>query len=252
MTTMKKFTLAESNDAIAALPKPIVHLKGFASRILLSGASAPSNLMPGEESKIESETAEAERLAAQLLEAICASKPATLVWDGDGYSVDSFTALVPKVAERLPGIHLVAFAYESWGNGGFEKNWLPVVTALPTPSPFTVVIVPNSEADADLGPHAADQPLNVHDVKYVRLGRIGLQATGSKEIFSLGGSGVAIEETALALKDDPPSTITVAFVRRWVRPPGGGQDAPPAPRALELEHSATRFSLMRAQLKVIE
>jgi hypothetical protein len=35
--------MAESAAAIAALPQPVVHLKGFANRLLLAGAANPTH-----------------------------------------------------------------------------------------------------------------------------------------------------------------------------------------------------------------
>ena len=162
--------------------------------------------------------------------------PRTLVWDGDAYATDSFSALIARIAQRLPGLHLLAFAYEGWPN---EASWTPPLTALPTPSPLTLVLVPREGAPAD-------------DGKYVRLGRMGIEATGSKLIFTLGGSNVALEEVTLALADDPPCNVVLAPVRRWARPPAPPPDGTlPPPRPLELEDSAVCFSALLPRLTVL-
>ena len=250
--SITKVQHASCTSAIAALPKPIVHYKGFASRMLLKGASLPSaQLVIDDEGH---ERAEIERLAEALIDAICDVKPATIVWDGDAFASDSFTALLPRICEHIPGVQLCAFAYSEWGDDGFEENWAPVLSALPTKSPLTLVIVPSTEGDAAVSssaPLAGHLPLNPHDYKYVRLGRFALEATGAKRIFLLGGGGVAVEESALALNDEPRCVVTAAFARRWIRPPSLGVDAS-SPQAVKMEASAESFAPMREQLVVLE
>ena len=76
--------LAEAADTIAALPGPLVHVKGFAKRLLLKDAAAPSfPLNMRGQAALPRERAAAEENAARLVSAVVAAKPDTLVWDGD-------------------------------------------------------------------------------------------------------------------------------------------------------------------------
>ena len=238
---------ADCSQLVAALPLPIVHIKGFASRVLLPGSSNPPyQLRMRDEPKLNDEKADATRLADLLVDAICASNPKTLVWDGDAFSPGSFTALIPRVLERLPGLQLCAFAYEDH-ESGFRSSWSPVLETLTSPSPLLLIVVPAAEAQKAMVPPASDS-VAVSDYKYVRLGRVAIETTGSKRIFALGGSGVAAEELALALKDEPPCSITLAPVRRWLNAPAElGPSAEQAPRALEMEDSAERLASLRCE-----
>ena len=69
---------------IAALPKPIVHYKGFYQGCSSKEqVSLPAQLVIDDEGH---ERAEIERLAKALIDAICDVKPATIVWDGDAFA----------------------------------------------------------------------------------------------------------------------------------------------------------------------
>ena len=228
---------SDTAGAIANLPRPVVHIKGYGSRILLEHTADPPPLLRmRDQPKVAEERKAAEALAAKLIEEVCAAVPKTLVWDGDAYAADSFTSLIPRIAERLPGLQLCAFAYEGWAN---EGTWAPPLSALPAPSPLTLVLVPKEGAPD-------------HDGKYVRLGRLAIEATGSKSIFTLGGSSVALEEVTLALADEPPCRVVLAPVRRWARPPEPPPDgAQPPPRPLELEDSAECFTALLPRIAVL-
>ena len=247
--SMRTCPFADCSQLVAALPLPIIHIKGFASRILLPGSSTPPfRLRMRDEPKLNKEKAEATRLADLLVEAICATNPKTLVWDGDDFSPGSFTALIPRIVERLPGLQLCAFAYED-RESGFCSSWSPVLDGLATPSPLLLVVVPAAEAQKAMEVPPVSDSVAVHDHKYIRLGRLALETTGSKRIFSLGGGGVAAEELALALNDEPPCSITLAPVRRWLDAPAeqGPPPAEQAPRALEMEDSAERLAPLRCE-----
>ena len=231
--------LDASAEAIAALPRPVVHIKGFASRMLLPGAADPPPLIsPSDQPRLSNERSTTEALANALVDAICASEPKTLVWDGDAYAVDSFTALIPLIALRLPGVQLAAFAFERWGDAGFVENWAPPLAALSTPSPLTLIIVPKTVAGG-------------HTDKYVALGRIAIGATGSKLAFCLGGGAVTVDEAKLGLEeDDPPIKFVLAPVRRFTpfQPPDGAE---PEPRPLEMQDSKELFAPVAEKMTLL-
>ena len=70
---------SSADAALEALPRPIVHFKGFASRLVLQGAVKPPMTFEG----LEEET---EKYAEVLLSMIAASSARTLLWDGDDLS----------------------------------------------------------------------------------------------------------------------------------------------------------------------
>ena len=80
----------------ARRPRPgsEVHFKGFATRI---DSTDPHNVA----------------MAKQLMQRLKAIQPNRIVWDGDNYSMDSFTRLIPEIHRELGGaVELVAFVRE--------------------------------------------------------------------------------------------------------------------------------------------
>ena len=177
---MKVVPLAAAADVIAALPRPLVHLKGYASRILLEGADSPSHpLNMRGQAALGRERAAAEEAAASLMAAVVAAAPRTLVWDGDAFKPDSFTALLPRLLAKLPGVQILAFALDEWVDG-CQASWLPTLQALPpeaAPGEVTLVSVP-MPADAE-----ASYPHLGKDAKYLHLGRTALVTTGASHVF---------------------------------------------------------------------
>ena len=249
------------------LVPPVVHLKGFGSRMLLpgtGGASAlPFPLKMRAQAACERERAAAGKLYDALVSDIVSAKPRTLVWDGDIFALDSFTALIPRLLQALDageGIHLLAFSYDenlehkltTWAAMlQMDANSMAAVgvPAVARPASRRLVLVPGPpRADEVVDPSVADP--SHPDNKYVHLGRTALKATGSHLIFFLGGSYVSAQEARLALSDrdtltgQPATsrTIRVAPLRRWRRPPaaeqseGGtsmGAEAPPSDLEME-------------------
>ena len=76
---------------IASLPRPIAHVKGFASRMLLPGANTPPE---GHLLDLESVRGEATAAMGGLVARFRESGARTVVFDGDHFALDSFTALV--------------------------------------------------------------------------------------------------------------------------------------------------------------
>jgi hypothetical protein len=128
---------------------------------------------------IERERAAAERAAAHLVAAVVAKAPRTLVWDGDTHTPGSFTALIPRLLDVLPGLHLCAFALEE-SIEGRQAAWLPLLRARPeagAPSALTFVAVPLPETASD------DRNSASVEDKYVHLGLCALEATGAVDVF---------------------------------------------------------------------
>ena len=188
---------------LAAMPGPIVHVKGFRDRILLDGSAPPFALNMRAKGELERERQKAEAAVALVVEKIVALAPKTLAWDGDAPASTGFTTLIFKLLAKLPHLRLVAFALEDWIEG-CQAAWRPVLSALPaesSPAALTFVLVPPAPEDA------------VGDDVYVHLGHAALVATGSRHAFCLGGGDVTAREAALA-----PEAFFVAPARRWVAP----------------------------------
>ena len=71
-----------------------------------------------------------DRLAGEFIKAVMVSGARTLLWYGQGYAPDSFTALIPRLARAAGGITLVAFLDEVCRDA-FREAWSqPVVSQL--------------------------------------------------------------------------------------------------------------------------
>lgn len=172
---------------------------------------------------IERERAAAERAAAHLVAAVVAKAPRTLVWDGDTHTPGSFTALIPRLLDVLPGLHLCAFALEE-SIEGRQAAWLPLLRARPeagAPSALTFVAVPLPETASD------DRNSASVEDKYVHLGLCALEATGAVDVFCMGGGDTVLLEARAALGAEGTKTrFCVAPARRWKHlteaPPAAG------------------------------
>lgn len=135
----------------------IVHLKGFGSRIDFKDSATAAMLDSAVEFFIG--------LGAD-----------TLVWDGDSYTEDSFTYLIPFIYRRIE-LKLVMFLRDKpKDRKRVNKTWLPVGL------PFFCYLCPA-------------------DIKFDALGAIALTASGSKEVVSFGGGAVLKAEFERASKD---------------------------------------------------
>ena len=156
--------------ALAALPRPIVHLKGFAGRVLLPSAAEPPE---GHGLDLVAERGRVAAAATALLEAFHASGAKTLVFDGDHFAPDSFASLVPALA--ADGAVVVAAIMLPLTHGGeppparreqFEEAWAGRGVDI---SCFTL---PQGGLKGD---------------DYAQLGVSALQATGAERVFCFGG-----------------------------------------------------------------
>jgi len=157
------------------LPKPqkIVHLKGFGSG--LSGSSD-------------------EAVLDDILHSTCEM----IVWDGDPFEETGFTKMVPKFLERNPQSKALAFVLD-YEVDDFRESWEKVIERYP--GRIRVVAVdlkpPRWRDAADHGiteelQHMRGLPDWAQE--YFLMGRLSCKATGSKQVFSLGGGGIAAHE----------------------------------------------------------
>ncbi len=196
MPTVVFTPLAEASALVAALPRPIVHIKGYGSGMLLEGAPEPP---AGSYSfDLPAERAEVERAAADAIAAVTRELGArTIAWDGDLYGADSFTALVPRLAQLDPSLTLCAFLHE-FKRDKFRASWAAAPMAL------------------DVAAYVLPDPADPEgDAKYVQLGVDALRATGASGAVCLGGGGVVALEVAEERKLTPPVEFTFFPARRW-------------------------------------
>lgn len=200
--------LAQAANALAALPKPIVHLKGWASRLLLAGApDPPHKLDMRSQPLLPRNRADTEACAEKLVAAMVATAPGSIVWDGDALAPDAFTALIMRLLARLPGVNLAAFAFEDWVDG-FQASWLQPLSEVPpeaAPAALTLITVPLPAASTLSEPNS----------KYVHLGRTALVTTGATHVFCLGGGAVTSAEVSAASGDAPPRHFAFVPAKRW-------------------------------------
>jgi len=151
---------------------PAVHIKGFGSRL-------------------DFDKQEVREAAAELKAWVQAASPASIVFDGDPYASDSFTALVAELG--FPPRELVAFKYDlqenieqvksSWGSGRVGS--------------MRVILVPETSGE--------DTP-----AEWAKLGKIALEATGAAHVLCLGGG----ETVELEVEMNPSVTFDVWPVSR--------------------------------------
>lgn len=182
--------------AIAALPRPLAHLKGFASRLALPGCAVAD----GKPLKdIELQTARTEAAIASLVSAIRDAGIRTLCWDGDSLADDSFTTVLLRVRAAVPGIALAAFLFAG-SRPRFSKSWAPRSIA-----GLQAFVVPEGATDAT---DAAS-----HTQRFAQLGVAALALTGAERVFCLGGGDVVRAE--FDLRPPTASAWAVAAVSRW-------------------------------------
>lgn len=206
--------LVGSSAHVASLPRPIIHLKGYALRTLLDVRATPP---PPLGFDLAEEHRCAEALAVAALEAIVAAGARTVVWDGDVYAPESFTSLLPRLADALPELTFCAFLYESCRTL-FLDSWSAHGLA-----GLTVVTVP-------------DPAVAATDIEgFAALGVTALRTTGAACAVCLGGGPTVVEEHRASRALAPAPSFLVAPVRRWIprRSSAGAAGVPP----LQLETS---------------
>ena len=138
--------------ASCAQPGSTVHFKGFASRVDFTD---PHNI----------------GMATLLIQRLKAIQPSRIVWDGDNFSDDSFTRLIPQMHRELGGaVELVAFLREC-DQDRFSQSW--EATGLPV----SLYLCPSALDWQKLGTHA-------------------LEVTGSEVVVCYGGGGTVADEFA--------------------------------------------------------
>jgi len=151
-------------------PKSVVHLKGFTNRINFG------HIHPA---------AAAEKLVTWVVE----KKPLVVVWDGDPYSEDSFTILLPWIQERCNvenGIHvqLAAFVREA-DTKALEESW--------------------SASELEIDAYMVNEEITgVHEDEgaWAKLGAHALQTTRSNTVGCLGGGRTTLQEWEAAVADE--------------------------------------------------
>ena len=194
VSCMEFVDLADAAPLLHALPKPVLHLKGFTNGMLLSGAPDPPSPSCFDVPAVRKLTA---RAVSATLAHVNALNPATLVWDGDGLKPDSFAALIPVLARRRPHMKLVSFRYahqRQW----FEASWCNAGLKL------TVIIV-------SLPPGTLD----VERSDYAKLGFEAIRDTGAETCICLGGGTVVVEEFLMTRGLMPPPRFILLDVPRW-------------------------------------
>merc|ERR1712153_25824 len=85
-------------------------------------------------------------MAQLLLERLTALQPARIVWDGDNFSNDSFTRLIPQIYSQLgSAVELVAFLREC-DQERFAQSWKP------SELPVSLYLCPSALDWQKLGP----------------------------------------------------------------------------------------------------
>lgn len=195
-------SLEEADRTLAELPRPVVHLKGFASGLLLRNAKDP----PVATFNVADVRAETQRGVERLLTEFDALGAATLAWDGDVLQADSFAMLVPLLAARRPELRLVAFKYadgRAWFESAWEKSGLDVTVVLVPPalSPAPATLHLDAEAEPD----------------YAALGCEGFRLTRAEVAICFGGGGVVATEFERTRSLHPPPRFIHVPVPRCKR-----------------------------------
>ena len=212
---------------IASLPRPIVHVKGFGSRLALGNSPDPCGLR-----------AETEQCAAAFLKAVLALNTATIFWDGDELAPDSFTALIPRLVAGRPELRLCAILHER-RRPHFTRTWSAFAATLGAPIDVIIVADPPPSMDG------ADKMR-----RFAALGIDGFRLTGSKFVYCFGGGGVVKAEVELAdeqLTERPRWTLVPA--RRAAA--DGASVEQSALWGLEVEHYSVSDELQRAHERAL-
>jgi hypothetical protein len=153
------WNLGLSATPLAVLPRPVVHLKGFTRHLSVQD--------PVTKSAIDALVSRLRTIGAK-----------TIVWDGDSYSPDSFTALMPLLAAAIPALRFVAFLLADCQQS-FQESWRKAQLRI------LGVLVPKSELDDAPGATLS---------KYCALGVLALRLTGGSHVICLGGGPTVVSE----------------------------------------------------------
>ena len=197
MIDLRVVPLVSCADAIADLPRPILHFKGFASRLCTAEADFHG---------LDALCAETEGMADAALATM--QEAATLVWDGDAHDPCSFTFLIPRLMNASPRVKLVAFLHEE-NVEDFSWNWRQALATCGDESSPSLLIV---SVPADGG--SADRKFSGD--RFVDLGLIALKATGAIRVLCFGGGATLLTEWKLSQSTVPQPMVKfiVAPVRR--------------------------------------
>lgn len=145
--------LHQGDQGAEGWARPVVHLKGFTKGLDFNDPRTSA-------------------LAAQLV--LLAATARTVVWDGDSYDEQSFTQLLPRIAQG--GAQVVAYLREC-DKERFQRRWAAASATMN--GTIKVVLCDSNLSWEDLGIHA-------------------LQLTRAKTVLCLGGGRVVAGEHARA------------------------------------------------------
>lgn len=134
---------ASSANQLQSLPRPIILIDGFESGLLFTDAYRGPPALPEDEWKAE--CAEGDRLSREMVTAILLTGVRTLVWYGQDYFPNSFTSLVPRIAQRQRDLTLVALLDET-RRDAFKASWSQPAVAQLRVMVFTVRVPDDASA----------------------------------------------------------------------------------------------------------
>lgn len=153
---METVSFCQWSPSIAPTLGKTIHYKGFAARLDFTDEDT--------QKKME-----------ETLQYFEAERPDTLVWDGDDYEQDSFTAIIPDIYERIQPLKLVMFLPDCESHKErVRKNWSPPEG----PGLPIVCYLLSAELSTD----------------YEKHGKEVLKATQSEEVVCFGGGKTLAKE----------------------------------------------------------
>ena len=180
------WNLGLSATPLAVLPRPVVHLKGFTRHLSVQD--------PVTKSAIDALVSRLHTIGAK-----------TIVWDGDSYSPDSFTALMPLLAAAIPALRFVAFLLADCQQS-FQESWRKAQLRI------LGVLVPKSELDDAPGATLS---------KYCALGVLALRLTGGSHVICFGGGPTVVSEIRTLREENASLKLCDQPISPWDLPTGG-------------------------------
>ena len=180
------WNLGLSATPLAVLPRPVVHLKGFTRHLSVQD--------PVTKSAIDALVSRLRTIGAK-----------TIVWDGDSYSPDSFTALMPLLAAAIPALRFVAFLLADCQQS-FQESWRKAQLRI------LGVLVPKSELDDAPGATLS---------KYCALGVLALRLTGGSHVICFGGGPTVVSEIRTLREENASLKLCDQPISPWDLPTGG-------------------------------
>eukprot|EP00435_Cladocopium_sp_Y103_P032363 s2557_g8.t1 len=123
-----------------------------------------------------------------------------LVWDGDDFSLSSFTRLVPKFLDFGPDRRAAAFRQIGESSmARFKQSWSKVAETFPGRLAVVPVEVPKDPLRL-LGPTEIRDCRDLPPARqrFVLLGRLAIKVTGATRVLAMGGGGVSLKEAELS------------------------------------------------------